>query len=151
MRFSLLVAFCCFRSLLCAADPVIGTWKLNVAKSTYTPGPAPASQTRVYEEHPGGIQVTIRTVHADGQSTSVQHPLNYDGKEHPVTGSGQADAIALEKIDEYTSEANLKHAGKVIGSNRRVVSNDGKMMTITYQGTDARGRPVKNTAVYDKQ
>jgi hypothetical protein len=81
----------------------------------------------------------------------VQHPLNYDGKEHPVTGSSTADAIALAKIDEYTSEAVLKHASIVVGTNRRVVSKDGKTMTITYQGTDARGRPVKNTAEYEKQ
>jgi hypothetical protein len=151
MRFSLLIAFCCIRSLLCAADPVIGKWKLNIAKSTYTPGPAPKSQTRIYEEHSGGIRVTIKTVHADGQSRSVQHPLNYDGKEHPVTGSSTADAIALEKIDEYTSEAVLKHASIVVGTNRRVVSKDGKTMTITYQGTDQRGRAVKNMAVYEKQ
>src|SRR5262245_14221865 len=136
MRFTLLIAFC-LGSLLWAADPVIGTWKLNVAKSTYSPGPAPKSQTRIYEEHLGGVRVTIKTVHADGQSTSVQHPLNYDGKEQPVTGSSSADSIALEKIDDYTSEAILKHATRVIGSNRRVVSRDGKTMTITYQGTDA--------------
>lgn len=151
MRFPV-VLFCCFLPwTVWAADPVLGTWHLNVAKSSYIPGPAPKSQTRVYEAHPQGVTVTIKTVHADGQSQSVQHPVNYDGKEHPITGSGQADAIALEKIDDYTSESTLKHANKIIGTNRRSVSADGKTMTITYQGTDARGRQVKNTAVYQKR
>ena len=134
-----------------AADPVLGTWKLNLAKSNYSPGPAPKSQTRIYEAHPEGVKVTIKTIHVDGQSTSIQHRVNYDGKEHPLTGSSQADAIALEKIDDYTSEATLKHADKVIGTNRRSISTDGKTMTITYQGTDSRNRPVKNTAVYEKR
>jgi len=116
MRFSLIVVFCCLHSTVWAADPVLGTWNLNLAKSTYKPGPAPKSQTRIYEAHPQGVKVTIKTIDAEGKSTSIEHPVNYDGKEHPVTGSSQTDAIALEKIDEYTSEATLKHAGKVIGS-----------------------------------
>ena len=149
MRFSLIV-LCCLHSNVWAADPVLGIWNLNVAKSTYKPGPAPKSQTRIYEAHPEGIKVTIKTIHADGKSTSVEHPVNYDGKEHPITGSSQSDAIVLEKVDEYTSEATLKHAGKVIGTNRRSISKDRQTMTITYEGADQRGA-VKNTAVYDKQ
>jgi hypothetical protein len=34
-----------------APDPVIGTWQLNVSKSTFTPGPAPKSETRTYSLH----------------------------------------------------------------------------------------------------
>ncbi len=78
--------------------------------------------------------------------------MNYDGKEQPVTGSQQSDAIALQRIDEYPSESVIKHAGEVIGTNRRVVSTDGgKTMTITYEGLDSRGQTVKVTAVYDRQ
>lgn len=148
-----LVVMVAFSATGFGADPVLGTWKLNVEKSNYTPGPAPKRQTRTYEAHPMGIRVTIQTVHADGQTVSVQHPVNYDGKEHPITGDANqaANAIVLVQIDPFTSEATLKHANKIIGTNRRIVAADGRSMTITYQGTDARGRPVKNTAVYDKQ
>jgi hypothetical protein len=151
MRLSLVIAFCSLNGVVWAADPVLGTWKLNLEKSSYNPGPAPKSQTRIYEAHPEGIRVTIKTTMPDGRSTSVQHPLNYDGKEHPITGSSQSDAIVLQKIDDYTSEAVLKHASKVLGRNRRVVSNDGKTMTISYEGTDNRGRQVKNIGVYEKR
>jgi hypothetical protein len=151
MRLSLIVALCSINSVVWAADPVLGTWKLNLEKSSYSPGPAPKSQLRTYEASQEGIRVTIKTTLADGQSTSVQHPVNYDGKEHPIVGSSQSDAIALQKIDDYTSEAILKHASKVIGTNRRVMSKDGKTMTITFQGTDRRGRQVNNIAVYEKQ
>jgi hypothetical protein len=151
MRLSAVIAFCGLNSIVWAADPVLGTWKLNLEKSNYSPGPAPKNQIRIYEAVPEGIRVTIRTTLADGQSTSVQHPVNYDGKEHPIAGSSQSDAIVLQKVDDYTSEAILKHASKVIGTSRRVVSKDGKTMTVTFEGTDSRGRPVNNRAVYEKQ
>jgi hypothetical protein len=151
MRFFFGVALCGMASVIWASDPVLGKWKLNVDKSTYLPGPAPKSQTRLYQAHAHGIKVTIRTIGKDGQVIVVEHPVNYDGKEQPVIGSQQSDAIALQRIDEYTSESVMKHAGKLIGTNRRVVSKDGQTMTITYEGLDSRGRQVKVTALYDRQ
>ena len=134
-----------------AADPVLGTWELNVAKSKYNPGPAPKSQTRIYEALPEGMKVTIKTVNADGQSTVVEHPANFDGKDYPITGSTQADVIALKQIDTHTSEAILKHASQILATSRRVVSKDGKSMTVTYQGIDSRGRKVDSMAVYERR
>lgn len=134
-----------------AGDPVVGTWELNVTKSKYNPGPAPKSQTRIYEALPQGMKVTIKTVNADGKSTVVEHPANYDGKDYPITGSAQADVIALKQIDANTSEAILKHADHVVATARRVVSADGKTLTSTYQGTDSGGRKVDSVAVYERR
>lgn len=151
MRLFVCVALCGMMSVVWAADPVLGKWKLNVEKSKYLPGPAPKSQTRLYEAQDGGIKVTITTVTPDDETIVVEHPMNYDGKPQPVIGSRQSDAILLQRIDEHTSEAVLKHANKVIGTNRRVVAPDGKTMTITYQGLDSLGRQVKITTLYDRQ
>ena len=134
-----------------AGDPVLGTWELSVAKSKYNPGPAPKSQIRIYEALPQGMKVTIRTVNADGKSTVVEHPANYDGKDYPITGSTPADVIALKQIDPNTSEAILKHADRVLATARRVVSTDGKSLTVTYQGTDSGGRKVDSVAVYERR
>ena len=80
-----------------AADPTIGTWRLNVAKSEFSPGPAFKSEVRTYEESPEGVQVRIRTIEADGHSVTIEYSANYDGKYYPVSGSGgPADAIAHE-------------------------------------------------------
>ena len=134
-----------------AGDLVLGTWELNLSKSKFNPGPAPKSQTRMYEALPEGMKVTIKTVDAGGKSTVVEHPANYDGKDYPITGSTQADAIALKQIDPYTSEAILKHADRVLATSRRVVSTDGTSLTVTYQGTDSRGRKVDLLAVYERR
>lgn len=134
-----------------AGDLVIGTWALNVEKSSYSPGPAPRSQTRTYEAVPEGIKATIVTVDAKGQSVTARYTAKYDSLEYPLTGSAIIDAIALKRVNAYTSEATLTHARKLIGTARRVISEDGKTMTITFRGTDENGRAVTNVAVYEKQ
>ena len=103
-----------------AADAVVGTWKLNVAKSTFKPGPPPAAETRIYQAQPKGVKTTVKTTWADQKTTTVEYPANYDGKDYPVEGSRDVDAVALTRMDDFTSAATLKHAGKEIGVARRV-------------------------------
>jgi hypothetical protein len=138
-------------SCIWAADASVGTWKLNVAKSTFKPGPPPAAETRIYQAQPQGVKTTVKTTWADRKTTSVEYPANYDGKDYPVEGSRDVDAVALTRMDDFTSAATLKHAGKEIGVARRVVSPDRKTMTITYKGINTRGDLVDNVAVYDRQ
>jgi hypothetical protein len=132
-------------------DRVLGTWNLNVAKSSYSPGPPPRSQQRVYRADAGGVKATVTTVNADGQPVTTEYVAGYDNVEHPLSGSPDFDGIALKRINADTAEATLTHARKIIGKARRVVSKDGKTMTITFEGTDSRGRPVRNVALYEKQ
>jgi len=134
-----------------AADASVGTWKLNVAKSTFRPGPPPVAETRTYKAQPKGVKTTVTTVWADRLTSTVEYPANYDGKDYPVSGSRDVDVVALSRMDDFTSAATLKHAGKEIGVARRVVSPDRKTMTITYKGINTRGDKVDNVAVYDKQ
>jgi hypothetical protein len=134
-----------------AADASIGTWKLNVAKSTYKPGPPPVAETRTYKALPKGVETTVTTMWADRTSTTVEYPANYDGKDYPVSGSRDVDAVALTRMNDFTSAATLKHAGKDIGIARRVVSPDGKTMTISYKGVNTRGDRVDNVVVYDRR
>jgi hypothetical protein len=147
----LLPAMLCGAAMLWAAEPVVGTWKLNIAKSRYLPGPPPKSQIRIYEEAAdGGIKATVRTVTRDGRTIVEEYPSNYDGREHTVTGAPDKDGIIMQKVDIFTAESTIMHGGMVIGSARRTLSGDGKTMTITYQGT-VNGESVKNIGVYEKQ
>ena len=134
-----------------AADASIGTWKLNVSKSTFRPGPPPVTETRVYKAQPKGVMTTVKTTWADRVSTTVEYPANYDGKDYPVDGSRDVDVVVLTRMDDFTSAATLKHSGKEIGVARRVVSPDGKTMTISYKGINTRGDQVDNVAVYDRE
>jgi hypothetical protein len=147
-RFLLLLAI---GATLWSADLSVGTWKLNVAKSKYSPGPAPKSATITYEETADGIKRTGESVDAEGKTTSFSYTAKYDGKDYPVSGSETFDAIALKRINDHTSQATLKKSGKVVSDARRVVSKDGKTMTLTINGTNAKGQRTNNVAVYEKQ
>jgi hypothetical protein len=132
-------------------DPILGTWKLNLSKSKYIPGPAPRSQTRVYKETPEGIFVTIETVDAKGhRQPPIQFPERYDGKDYPITGSNIGDALALKRINNLVAEATMKHAGKVVALTRRIITDNGKTLVLIYQETDDE-HPVDNIIVYDRQ
>jgi hypothetical protein len=136
---------------LCSDDPMIGTWQLNVSRSRYHPGPMPKSQVRVYATSEEGTQETVTTVNADGETVKVIFPGIYDGRDYPVTGSSQYDTIALHRIDDYTAEATLKHAGQEIIKARRLVSPDGKTMTITVKSADPQDAAIDIIAIYNKE
>jgi hypothetical protein len=134
-----------------AADPLVGTWKLNIAKSHFNPGPPPQSQVRIYESLPGGMRVMLKTTNPSGQSTTIEIPQNLDGKDYPIMGPGPASEIAMTKVDNQIAEAILKHGEIIVGTSRRILSADGKTLTVTYKGTDPEGVKVDNVAVYEKQ
>jgi hypothetical protein len=138
-------------ALAWSADPVEGTWKLNVSKSKFSPGPAPKESTRVYEANPEGIKVTVRTIDADGHAFTVLITANYNGKDYPVVGSPDYDVVELKKVNERTSEAKLLHGHDVIATSTREVSPDGNTMTITYKTPPNQEHAINNQAVYDKQ
>jgi hypothetical protein len=134
-----------------ASDPRMGTWKLNVAKSKYSPGPAPQALTVKVEPSGQGEKVTAEFVNADGTRTTTQYTANFDGKDNPLTGSQIADTVSLKRIDSKTTDRTDKKGGKVAQTLRRVVSKDGKTMTVTTKGTNAQGQAVNNVAVFAKE
>jgi hypothetical protein len=134
-----------------APDPVIGTWTLNVAKSRFSPGPAPKSQTRTYTQTAQGTALTFSGVAADGSSVSGQSTFNYDGKEYPITGSPDFDTLSLQRINGSTVKSKLKRGGKAVGTTTRTISAHGKVMTLATKGRDVKGAPYDNVMVFDKQ
>ena len=133
-------------------NPAIGTWKLNVEKSTYSPGPAPKSLTRTLEAKGDNVKYSFEGVSAEGTSVAYSFTVAYDGKESAITGSmpGGADTISIKRIDANNFETTLKKAGKVIGTAKSEISQDGKVTTVTAQGTNADGLATTSSAVYDK-
>jgi hypothetical protein len=129
---------------------MMGTWKLNEAKSKIGPG-APKNNTVVYEAAGDNVKVTIDGTDRDAKPTHTEWTGKFDGKDYPVTGDPNSDARSVTKIDDSTFGFNVKKAGKVTASGRIVVSADGKSRTVTTSGTDSKGNKQKSTAVYDKQ
>jgi hypothetical protein len=136
-----------------AADNTLGTWKLNVAKSKYTPAPLPIkSLTVVREASDGGVKHTTTGERSDGTKVNASYTAKYDGKEVPVTGNSQYDAIAIKQVNADTLiDERKKTGGPYKATCRTVVSNGGKTMTTTTKGTNAEGKEFTQVLVLDKQ
>jgi hypothetical protein len=147
----------CLASLVFAApvaaqsDPAAGTWKLNPAKSRYSPGPVPKSNVITIAVVDNGLKVSAKGIGGDDKPTTTDYTVTYDGKEKPVTGSPDYDSTSGKRINANTTEQTRKREGKVVQTQKREVSADGRTMTITTRGTDKSGKTINNIAVYEKQ
>jgi hypothetical protein len=137
-------------TLALAADSMVGTWKLNAAKSK-----APyKSGTSVAEAAGDGIKVTVDLVGTDGTAWHWSWSAKYDGKDNPVAGKtpfGDSSTVALTRVDANTIKLVGKSGGKVMVNQTIATSADGKTRTVTSKGTNAKGEPVDTVTVYDKQ
>ena len=146
-----IVGFACLELLAQAIDPLIGTWELNVAKSAFKTGPRLKSSTREFEAVPNGLKYSGQSFREDGTTSATRWTAYFDGKDYPVTGDPASDTISLKRVDRFNTEGTFKKAGKVISHVMRVVSQDGKVWTLTTEGTDAQGKPYSYVLVFDKK
>src|SRR5215472_8960072 len=135
------------------ADNTLGTWKLNGAKSKYTPAPLPIkSLTVVRDASDGGVKQTTTGERSDGTKVNASYTAKYDGKEVQVAGNSQYDTIAIKQVNANTlTDERKKTGGPYKATGRVVVSNGGKTMTTTIKGTNADGKEFTQILVLDKQ
>lgn len=141
-----------FLTTVAAQSPaVIGTWTLNVAKSTFTPGPAFKSSTVTFAPAGEGLHVVADFEDGTGAKTHTEYTANYDGKENPVMGLPTVDTVSMTRIDATTAVRTDKKAGKVLQTYTRKLAADGETMTVTQKGTSADGKPFINVMHFDKK
>jgi hypothetical protein len=146
-----LVAVSARNAFTAAADPNVGTWKLNLALSKYDPGPAPKSQTlTITPVGADGITYVSDGIDAGGKPTHWSFQTQYDGTYVPFVGNPDSDMIAHTR-DGTTIHSTTQRMGTVTGHSTVVFSHDGKTRTLTQTGTNAKGQPVHNVIVYERQ
>ena len=145
LALSFMAAGACF-----AANPHMGTWKLNEAKSKLAPGLG-KNNTVVYTEMKDKMQVTVDGVNKDGKPTHSVWVGKPDGKAYKTKGNLAWDAMAYKVVNDRTYELTAMKGGKVFWSGKSTVAADGKSRTVTLNGTDAEGKKFKAMAVYDKE
>src|ERR1700745_2129215 len=144
------VLFATASACMAADDANMGTWKLNEAKSKFSPGAAKNTSV-VYEAAGDSVKVTVDGVGADGKPTHNKWTGKFDGKDYPLTSDPASDSRSHIKIDTRTMELTNKKGGKPVVTGKITVSADGRSRTVAVSGTDASGKKVTSTAVYDKQ
>jgi hypothetical protein len=152
VRTSLLTLAFCLTAVICFAanDALMATWKLNEAKSKIGTG-APKNSTVTYEAAGDSVKVTIEGAAADGTPTHSEWTGKFDGKDYPSTGNPNEDMRSAKQINARTLDVTSKKDGKVVLTAHVVLSADGKSRTVTTHVTDAKGKKITSTAVYDKQ
>jgi hypothetical protein len=142
-----------------ADDARAGTWKLNIAKSKYSPGPPPMGpNTQKIEAVANGYKFVTDGVNAQGQKTHDEFTITLDGKDvhtNPMVDGKPAPngpgTLSARKVNDSTIELSTKRDGKVLVTIRDTISTDGKTRTGTITGTNAQGQTVNNTVVWEKQ
>lgn len=133
------------------ADPAIGTWNLNLAKSHYHDGTAPKSMTRTYTAGVSGTDMKVTGVNSDGSAISQSVTLTYDGKPCTITGAGTYDTLTLTKVNGTTVKSVQRKDGKIVGHTTRTISQKGKVLTLSTAWKTEKGGTTRDLAVFDKQ
>jgi hypothetical protein len=138
---------------LAQAKSRIGTWELNLDKSTFSPGPAPRRQTLTFQEQGPQWIALIQGIDASGRPISLDTNnlmITFDGRDHP-TPTVDYETTAWKAVDEHKYLVTRKKAGKVVMTSTNILSADNKTMTITTIGQNAAGQSVHNVRVYDRR
>lgn len=132
-------------------DAALGTWRFVPAESKYESGPAPKESQRVWEKAGDGVRFLHTGVAADGKPFRTEFTAKFDGKRYPVKGGGLYDSVVLERVDARTVKQTFRKGETVTVQARRVVSADGKKLTIVAMGNNAQGKPFRNLLVYARK
>src|SRR5215470_4739079 len=133
------------------AQTNLGTWKLNLAKSTYSPGPPPRSQTLTFTGTGLNLIDNLEGIDPEGKPLKGVYLHNYDGKFYPTTGAPGVDSTAYTRVDANVVKFTRMNAGKVVQNGLHVISSDGKTLTVVTTGADVNGREITTIGVFDKQ
>ena len=133
------------------ADPVIGSWKLSLLKSSFKLTPAPESYLMKVEAWYNGFRVNADIVDANGNELHLEAAYKLDGKDYPLEGSTLADTVSAKRINERTGESLWKKDGQVILTLRNVISTDGKTLNQARTAKDVNGWISDDLLVFDKQ
>ena len=155
LRNAFLVAIVCVPLTSAAQTPTswFGTWTLNVARSTYDPGPPPYKRATYTIEPRGtdGMKVIYDMVHPRGGTTHLEWQGRIDGKDYPLQGIDAFVTYAYTQVSPGVYETIVKMGGRVAAKSTVTVSADGKTMTTTTKGVDSSGKPVTTITVYEKR
>ena len=141
-----------------APDPLNGTWKLNVAKSKFSPAELiQKSATTKFEVTLDTIKMVNDAVDVQGRVTHAEYTARFDGKDYPWKGTidgkpnPDQDAVTWQRIDSHTYLSTNKLKGQTLTTLRIVIANDGKTRMNILTGRTVNGLTVNVSIVYEKQ
>ena len=142
-----------FTVAVCAADAFTGTWKMDVAKSTFAKGREVKELTSVVVEQGDSAVVTVKGTAGDGKPIAVTYTVPLKGGPISYTEGGPPAGVSVmsRRVNPTTIDSTSMMNGKEIGSTHTTISADSKTLTLVRKGADARGMSVDGTEIYHRQ
>src|SRR5262249_13888433 len=139
------------------ADPFLGTWKVDSSRSRFS-DPDASFMFATIEVQPAGNGLKSTTSGADGQGYATDFTFDspLDGTASkvvspmPLRGLSAVDTISLTRVNDHTIMGTGKKGGRIVFSDTRVVSADGKTMTISRNGITPEGKKYSSTIVLSR-
>lgn len=126
-----------------------GVWELDRFKSVYEPvATQPQRRILVLEVRGDDIVSKAQTWRGDALN-EVTITAKVDGKEYPVPN--QPATVTFRRTNATTLTRTAALNGKPSETQTWTLSADGKVLTITSEGTDATGTPIKSKQHYDRK
>jgi hypothetical protein len=138
-------------TLLFAASPMTGKWKLNQSKSKSTTGTVPKEETIVIADEGDKLNVTISGTDDDGSPIMISYVVPVAGGAGEMKEGAAYDAVSSNRVDDNTLDTTFTKDGKPVSATRAVTSKDGKTMNMTVKRQDAQGKPSSSNLTFDKQ
>jgi hypothetical protein len=139
-------------AVLAQTHPLVGTWKLNPAKSTAEgAGTVPKSLTVTYEQKGKSFTLTAKGENADGTPINATYTTEFDAKPVATKGGTGWDHVAVKRLDAHTVHTSRLMGGKEVQTVHAVLAADGKSYTSTTMGVNAKGEKIKTVFWMDKQ
>jgi hypothetical protein len=135
-----------------STDPFVGKWVLDAHQSRYPTGACPKTMVVEMEAAGEGVRYVSDATYGNGTKIHSEYTAEYNGNQAIVRGArGMMLPVFLKRIDSNTVVASYTKSLMVVATSRRVVSRDGRLMTITTTSKDADGNSVTTVGVYKKQ
>jgi hypothetical protein len=140
-------------------DPIIGTWKLNIANSKLPPKllsflqqTAPKEETVVIRKAGDQLEIEITGIRKDGSPILNRHTRPQKGgilKSHPPLPEGLLLVTTMVKPGE--AFMTILQNDKQVAVYHALVSKDGKTLQEKITGTDAEGKTFEGLTFYERQ
>jgi hypothetical protein len=138
-----------------AADPIVGTWKLDLANSKFASFfSPPREQTEVYRDLPSGeTEMVLTRVTSEGATTSSRllWPSGGGAVKDPDNSLPKGQTLVETLIGPGEWYVTYLINGKQVVTMHKVIGADGKTMRQTIKGLDSQGRPGEQIQVLHRQ
>ena len=136
-----------------AADPFVGTYKLNVDKSASSGVEVPPDMRLTISEEKDNLLIETSGKTATGAAISADVLVlpKSGGTMKAPEGTRAYDSTVVKRTNANTIDVVAMQAGKERTRVKFALSRDGKTLTRSFTSTNAQGRPVTGTSVLERE